>query len=158
MNQFKFCLTLISFFSLTLIACNRDQVQATHSIEGTWDIVSITTIKGEFSPSSVNETSRQEETGQLGTFTFGEETVSFEYTRESTLYVGNEDWELTSDKVNDGFTRVRRFDLKIDNQFVFDVRFEDDTKNAENDADNMTFLETPVDSTDRLVIMELEKR
>lgn len=153
----------LSLFSLLLIpvlfmGCNRDEIQAEKSIEGNWEIVSIATNYGSFDVNSFAATDRVEESGTLGSMNFTEQTVDLNFTRNDTSYTGTEQWSLAYEKVNSGFIRVPQFTLTIENQFVFDVLFEDGTKNAEKKATRMTFYEIISGPSNRHVEMVLEKR
>lgn len=154
---------LIITIALLFLACNKDEVQAERSLEGVWDITAIDSEYGEFTQSqfgsSFDSYDSISEYGLLGTFNFSETTVDYEFIRNDTMYSGNETWNLELEKVNSGFTRVNEFTLNIENQFLFDVSFGDETKNAEKNATSLTFLESPSESgyAVRLQI-SLEKR
>jgi len=145
------------FLSLLVISCNRDEKQATASIEGDWNVTAITSQYGNFTNNAFDPTDEISESGELGTFKFKESTVDFSFTRNDTLYTGNESWTLVAEKVNSGFTRVTEFSLTIDNQFDFKVFFEDQTKNSEKNAQNATFLETPSSGFGVSIDISLEK-
>jgi len=154
---------LIIVIAITFIACKKDEVKAEESLEGEWDITTITSDYGEVAQNSIGSNTFYpselvEETGQLGTFSFTENTVDFEFTRNDTLYSGTENWNLELEKVNAGFTRVNEYILSIENQFLFIVAFGNETKNSEKNATSITFLESPSEIGYGVSIqMELEK-
>lgn len=134
------CSCLICF---ALGSCSRDEVQARQSLEGSWNVVEITSIYGEFSGNGFNPTQTIRETGALGSFDFSASTVDYSFTRNDTLFSGSAPWTLIYEKVNSGFIRVPQFELEIEGKFLFEVSFGDQTKNAEKNATEATFRETP---------------
>ena len=147
----KFTIQILTIFILTflLISCDKDERQATNSIEGVWNVTSITTIEGEFTNGIFTSTSQETETGELGIFNFSEETVDYNFTRTDSSFTGNTTWFLTTEKVREGFFRVNQHTLTLLDNFIFDVTFGDDTNNAEQNAIEMTFIkeETIDDAT-----------
>jgi|GEM_PF-832205 hypothetical protein len=150
---------IISFAVLCglLISCNKDERQAKNSIEGMWEVTAITTTKGQINNAFFVETSTETETGQLGTFDFLDETVNYNFTRIDTTYNGSSIWFLKSEKINAGFTRVNQHTLTLTDNFIFDVTFEDDTKNAEKNAKKMTLTKNPIPNNSILIMISLEK-
>ncbi len=132
-------------------------MQAENSIEGVWEIVGIISQYGTFSENSFIPSQKVEELGQLGTFTFGEESVDFNFTRNDTMYSGSSSWVLDFEKVNAGFTKEPKFTLTITDHFLFDVFFEDGTKNSEKDAEQATFTATPSSGIGVQIEFSLEK-
>ena len=155
--KFKIHTLWIIVIALLFITCNKDENQARKSIEGDWDITAITSTYGDFSGNGFDSDTTITETGELGTFMFGDDSVLFNFTRNDTLNVGSSTWSIKSEKVNSGFTRVTDFTLTIDNTFVFNVEFEDGTKNSEKKANKATFIETPTSGYGVLIEMSLEK-
>lgn len=144
--------------ALACISCQQDEVQAEESLEGVWDIVSLTSYYGEFSETSFDASETVSESGQLGTFEFVEDSVAYSFTRNDTAYVGNVSWILELKKVRSGFSRENQFTLTLENRFVFDVSFEDETRNAEKDATTTAFITIPGEESSVFVEMSLEKR
>jgi hypothetical protein len=64
--------------------------------------------------------------------------LDYNFEANNEFYAGNEPWTMKTEKVNAGFTRTTQHTLTIQNQFVFDVMFEDGTKNSERNAKLMT--------------------
>ncbi|MGB0839078.1 MAG: hypothetical protein ACPGXL_03000 [Chitinophagales bacterium] len=157
-KQFSLLLCCILLLSLCFIQCNRDATQATASIEGTWDVMTITSYYGDFSDSGFNPTETIEEAGNLGSFEFTENTVDFEFSRNDTLFSGSSIWDLNMERVNAGFVKVPEFTLTIEEQFLFIVAFEDETKNAEKDAMEITFAGQPIGNSRVFMEISLEKR
>ena len=139
-------------------ACNSDDDQAINSIRGTWEVTSITSIYGQFVENGFNPSETITETGALGFFNFSNDAVAFEFTRNDTLYSGNDIWSITSEKVNAGFTQETKYNLIIENHFLFEVNFGDGTKNSERNAESATFIESPDIGFGALIELELEKR
>jgi hypothetical protein len=149
---------LIIITSAMFIGCNKDYIQATDSIEGAWDLVAISSHYGEFSNNGVSPIGTVSESGQLGTFYFTKDSVDFNFMRNDTLYAAKAAWSLDLEKVRSGFTRENDFTLTIEDHFLLEVSFEDETRNAEKNASNMTFIETPVSGFGALIEMTLEKK
>ena len=156
--QFRILLFLTIIISSMFMACNKDELQAENSIEGIWDIVEITSIYGEFSENGFSPSETISETGELGTFIFTHDSVDFHFTRNDTIYTGTESWNITAKKVREGFIRVTEFKLTIENQFLFEVTFEDATKNSEKDAKSVIFVEQPPIGLGVLIEISSEKR
>jgi hypothetical protein len=156
MKYFTPIITIIAL-SCLLISCNKDERQAEKSIEGMWEVTAITTTEGQIANGVFTETSTKMETGQLGTFDFLDETVNYNFTRNDTTYNGNTSWFLTSEKINSGFTRVNQHTLTLTDKFVFEVTFEDATKNAEKNAKKMTFAKNPIPNDAIFIMLSLEK-
>ena len=158
MIQFKIYMLSLIMLPFLLIGCSRDEIQAENSIEGEWDVVAITSYYGDFSETSFNTTETIPESGQLGSFNFAADSVDYEFTRNDTLFVGRMAWDLAFEKVNAGFTRTNQYTLSIEDQFLFDVSFEDNTKNSEKDATNLQLVENREGDSQVLIEMSLEKR
>ena len=86
-----------------------------------------------------------------------DETVNYNFTRIDTTYNGSSIWFLKSEKINAGFTRVNQHTLTLTDNFIFDVTFEDDTKNAEKNAKKMTLTKNPIPNNSILIMISLEK-
>ncbi|MDP5120941.1 MAG: hypothetical protein NWQ46_05070 [Spirosomaceae bacterium] len=142
--------TLTYFFVcvafLLLNSCNIDEIQAKNSVEGRWEITDTVYTTGKFSGNTFESVgSSTIQNGQLGYFDFGSEKVAYSYFVGEENFSGIEPWELSTKKVNAGFTRVNAHTLTIGDKFIFDVTFEDDTKNAERKATSMTFIKNPTE-------------
>jgi hypothetical protein len=151
-------LTLLLLAFLLSTGCNRDEVQAKKSLEGEWVVSEIYSTYGEYSVNGFSASHTVSETGMLGTFNFVAETVEYSFNRNDTTYAGNEPWNLQLERVNSGFTKTNKFTLTIGAEFIFDVSFEDETKNAEKNAINATFRQDPDFDEEVLVVIMLNKR
>lgn len=120
--------------------------------------MTIISYYGDFSDSGFNPTETIEEAGDLGSFEFTENTVDFEFSRNDTLFSGSSIWDLNMERVNAGFVKVPEFTLTIEEQFLFIVAFEDETKNAEKDAMEITFAGQPIGNSRVFMEISLEKR
>ena len=149
---------VLVFITLLFNSCRKDEVQAERSLEGTWNVTAITSWYGLLDETSFNAEETIEESGQLGTFEFGATSVDFNFTRNDTLYTGSSTWELHLAKVQSGFFRVNEFTLEIDGEFTYDVTFEDATRNAERNANSLTFIEEQFGDPGVLIEMILEKQ
>ena len=147
---------LIAF--LLFASCNRDEVQAKKSLEGEWVVSEIHSSYGEYSVNGFLSSNDVSEKGELGSFNFLAETVEYSFTRNDTTYAGNEPWNLAFEKVNAGFTRANKFTLTIGAEFIFDVSFEDATKNAEKNATNATFEQSPDFDNEVLIVLIMNKK
>jgi hypothetical protein len=155
------CLAFGYFMLLT--GCTSDELQGEKSLEGVW---SVNNIESQYADYSVengsvigsNNTAVKSESGSLGLFTFKGNQVTYNFTRNDTTYSGSGIWELELAKVNSGFTKVNQWTLNIANDFVFDLRFDDSTKNAEKNADSMELDNWPKSSGYGVTFfMKLEK-
>ena len=159
MQRFNLFILSVIFTPFILISCSKDEVQAEKSIEGTWNVVEIISNYGDFSNNGFNPTETVSDVGELGTFTFTDNSVDFNFTRNDTTYNGISSWNLDYEKVNSGFFKVPKFTLDISDQFLFDVIFEDNTKNAEKNATTVTFIENPTNDGFGIQIqLSLEKK
>jgi hypothetical protein len=149
-------LVAIAFFLFS--ACERNEIQAEKSMDGLWEVTAIHSYYGDFSDNSFNPSETIFEAGQLGTFEFTDNTVGFSFTRNDTTFTGVDSWSIVEERVNAGFTRVSEFRLTIDNHFLFDVTFEDATKNAEENATSVTFVEKPTNGFGVWIEISLEKK
>lgn len=147
--------TLLFSLAVLFTACNRDEVQARKSIEGEWEVTTITSTYGESTQNGFSSDSSFSETGALGTFDFGDESVAYAFTRRDTAFAGSTDWTLVVEKVNSGFTKVNQSTLTLENEFTFDVQFEDGTKNAEKKAEYATFTQTLENGSGPGVLIQL---
>lgn len=144
--------------SLMFNACRKDEIQAENSLEGIWDIVTIHSTYGEFSENGSSPTENISESGQLGTFDFMQEDVDFNFTRNDTLFSGSGSWDIETQRVNAGFSKVTEFTLTIDDHFLFDVFLGDGTKNSEKNAISASFHEIPTNGIGVSIELMLEKR
>jgi hypothetical protein len=156
MKKNNLTVLLIAFMLMT--SCNRDEVQAKESLEGEWVVSEIYSTYGEYSVNGFSSSNTVSETGVLGNFNFLAETVEYSFTRNDTTYSGNELWNLEFERVNSGFTKTNKFTLNIGTEFIFDVSFEDETKNAEKNAKNATFKQDPDFDNEVMVVLMLNKR
>ncbi len=123
-----------------LFACKRDLKQGQKSLEGHWEIDEIISF---YPQGDANDQERVEERNSLlGYFTFTDVDLTFEYTRNDTLYSETTTWQLETEKVNSGFTKVRVFTLLLANGQTYECVFGDQTKNAEKDANEITLSNT----------------
>ncbi|WP_235297800.1 hypothetical protein [Portibacter marinus] len=142
--------------SLMLIACVKDEKQASNSIEGLWQVNEMITIYAYDNGGFLDE-DVVEEQGDLGSFDFGENIVDYEFIRNDTLFSGQENWTLSTERVNEGFIRVTKFTLKVGERFEFDVAFGDQTKNAEKNATEMRLIQMPGEQEEVYFQMMMEK-
>ena len=128
--------TILSFFTLGLIfisaSCKSRLSHAEESLQGTWHVKSI--FSNEQDKSGPGKDGQHKESGDLGTFTFSEKEVSYSYTRLGENYSGNSTWKLSSKKVPQSFVSVVRFTLSMNDKEAYEVRFGDQTSDAEKNA------------------------
>lgn len=149
---------LTILIALGFVSCASDEVQAEESLEGIWDIVAITSYYGAFSATGFTASETLTESGQMGTFEFVQDSVAYSFTRNETAYAGHVAWVLDLEKVRSGFSRENQFTMRIEDRFLFDVSFEDETRNAEKEARAVSFIEILESEVRLLVEMALEKR
>ncbi len=161
----SFYMKMIKYFGAIILlvillhSCAKDSEQATNSIEGDWEVTQIISTYGEFAGGSFSGEETITEDGLLGEFTFGESTVDYQFTRNDTLFSGTAAWNLTSERVNEGFIKVTKFKLEIEDHYLFDCVFGDETKNSEKDATQMTLMQYPEeDGYGVFIQLELEKK
>lgn len=150
MNTLKLLLLLFSLAFLS--ACTQDEIQAEKSMLGIWNVTEIRSIYGFASSEIITEQ------GSLGFFHFEEDLVDFSFTRNDTLYRGNATWHVNAEKVRSGFVRETIFRLTIEDEFIFDIQFEDGTNNSEKNAQNAAFSnESIITENETLLVFQLEK-
>lgn len=145
------------FSSILLMSCGKNIDQARESINGTWSVTSAFTSSGSFTGTTFFADTDNRETGNLGSFEFTDTQVAYEFTRQDTSYVGDDTWVLSSERVNSGFTKVTKYTLTIENKFLFDVLFEDGTKDSQDDANSITLTQQATPDYPVFIILDLEK-
>lgn len=160
MNNKIFIRTLLVIGTAFMFTgCKKDDIQAAKSLKGEWDVVAISSFYAKFIENGFVPFETIEESGQLGTFHFKEDSVDFNFMRNDTLYAGKAAWNLDLEKVRQGFSRGNEFTLTIEDYFILDVSFENGTRNSEKNANSMTFIETPTTTGFGVAIeMSLEKK
>ena len=143
--------SLIPVFLLLLTvfigSCSKEEIHAIESLEGEWTVTNVVSTYGEAIAGIItgfiaDETIREE--GQLGTFSFSEGLVDYEFTRVDTLYSGTDvSWELVHATTPAGFTNEDVFTLTVGDEYIFDVAFGDQTKNSEKDATSAHLVHIP---------------
>lgn len=157
-------LPILTLSFLLLSACKKDIRHGENSIKGIWKVVKIESLYADFTVngddvSGFGESEKVLDEGSLGHFNFSDSKVAYNFTRNDTLYSGKGSWELQLDKVNEGFTKVNKWKLIIDNDYQLDVYFEDGTKNAEKKATNVQFDSWPSESGSGVAyFIKLEKQ
>lgn len=152
-------LSLLILFSLTfLTACEKANIKAgERSLEGDWLVTNINSAFGERTANGISIAESTEESGVLGSFVFSENEVVSSYTRLDTLYENTSTWQLQREKVNEGFFKVERYTLVLENQ-IFTCEFGDQTKNAERNATQLRLIfETTNIGAHEQFILTLEK-
>ncbi|MFK7756853.1 MAG: hypothetical protein AB8B53_07970 [Flavobacteriales bacterium] len=155
--QLKHILIVVCL-NLLISGCNKDESQALKSIEGDWKVVEITRSLGEFTSTSFNAFETTVEKGDLGSFQFGEDEVQYNFISLDSTYHSSTLWSLDVEKVNSGFTRVNRFALDIEGLGMYDVLFEDGTRNSEKKAEEMQWNEIIVGTESEVFLFKLEKQ
>lgn len=148
---------LLISLSCLLTSCRKDKIQAENSIEGDWKVTEIITQYGAFLNNTFVSDSTRRNSGDLGTFTFTAENVSYNVILNQLLFSGNQGWSLTYERVNSGFVRVPKYTLTIGTEFIFDVFFEDGTRNAEKNAKLITLTQIPALSDQLMMTLTLRK-
>jgi hypothetical protein len=158
--QLKVFGLLLLIISLSFVSCKKyDLQEAKNSIIGNWSVVDITSFYATFSGNGSRPIETISEQGQLGNFNFEEDSVTFTFTRNDTLFTGSSAWNLTSEKRQEGFVMVTDATLVIENEFIFDVGFENGTINSEKNAQEVTFNDgnQPRNGIGVVISMILEK-
>jgi hypothetical protein len=131
---------LLLLISLCFVSCQKyDLQEAKNSITGNWSVVEITSFYAEFNGNGARPIETISEQGQLGNFNFEEDSVTFTFTRNDTLFTGNSAWSFTSEQRQAGFVMEVDATLVIENEFTFGVTFEDGIINSEKNAQEVTF-------------------
>jgi len=150
LNDFKIWLILIS---LVYVSCRKYEIRAQDSILGEWDVVEITSRYKDTVPIEIIE-----EQGQLGSFNIEEDSVSFTFTRNDTLFTSSSTWSFSAERASRAFYDPGFIStLTIDNEFIFEVEFEDGTRHSEKNAQEITFT-TPDNGNPLCIEMVLEKK
>jgi len=132
------CLLVLSIF--LFVGCEKANIKAGEtSLKGTWIVTKINTAYGSRTDLGTNTTQNIEESGTLGQFEFMEDHLLATYTRVDTTYELDTSWELKRDKVNEGFFRVERYSLCLNEQ-IFQCQFGDETKDAERNANEVRLI------------------
>ncbi len=151
---------ILSFLIFTF-ACKKEEDRAIESLIGDWKITSITTQYGKYDDLGRFESdSSSTSEGELGTFNFKELDVTYHFNNNAKTYNKTTTWNLNYDRVKEGFTGKDQYTLFIKDQFIFDVRFGDQTTNSEKNATSATFEETLKNTLgpDTLMTLTLEKQ
>lgn len=157
-KSFTFKHVLFVVIVCSFFACQKnDEIQAEDSLMGVWDIVTVSSVYGDFFDNGFDPTETISESAPIGTFHFNKDAVEYNFSRNDTLFTGIATWQLELEKVRSGFFRENKFTLTIEDHFLFDVSFEDSTRNAEKEAKSVTFLERPSSGFGVLIEMALEK-
>lgn len=146
-------LLLLPFLCISCIS--NDYRHAKRSLQGTWRVTSV--FSDENDTSGPNRDGQHKEAGQLGSFTFSENDVTYSYTRLGKTYSGTSPWKLTREKVPQSFVSVERYTLYLKDQ-SYHVSFGDRTSDAERNAREITLKLIPVANEDRYHIIELIKK
>jgi len=141
---------------LYCVSCTMyDRKQAERSLQGTWTVNFI--FSNEKDRSGPNRDGFHKESGELGTFTFSDNQVTYSYTRLGTAYADTSPWTLTLEMVRDSFFRAPRYTLTL-KDLAYDVKFGDQTTDAEKDAKNMELRLIPASNQSRYHILMLTKQ
>ena len=146
---------------LCTFSCQKEEDRAIESLIGDWKITTITTQYGEYDDLGRFESdSSSTAIGQLGTFNFMEVDVSYNFSNNDKVFNNISQWNLNYDRVKEGFTGKDQYTLTIKDQFIFDVRFGDQTSDSEKNATSATFEETLKNTVglDTLMTLTLEKQ
>ncbi len=129
-SQFYFCFLCLSILG----ACGKSDLQhAENSLIGSWEVISIQTSTGERLENGISFESNETEEGELGTFTFTDDLVSYSFDRLEQNYANELNWVLIREKVNQGFSNVEQFTLEMDS-LSYICKFGDETSDAEKNA------------------------
>lgn len=121
-------LVLISF------SCRKDKGQAKRSLRGEWAVTQAYSAYGEYTSAGFLGRSQILDNGDIGTFVFDKKSVSYSFMRNDSIFEGESEWKLKTDRIWEGARRVTQFTLELEDEFVFDVGFGNESKNAENKA------------------------
>ncbi len=113
--------------------------QAEKSLIGNWEVYEIISESGEYiiekgSVKTIGEIRRNEQTGKIGSFTFSDNKVRYNFKSDGEMYLGKSPWKLDLTQVNQGFFKVNKWILTVGDNYIFDVQFGNSTKNAEKNA------------------------
>jgi len=153
-------LFFLSLIMLGLVACTKKTLnEGKASLEGTWLVTQVATWKGEFTENGHGGLTEKIETGDLGVFVFEESNVELSYLVDSTFIAGDFEWALTLEKVNEGFVKTNNWVLDLGPSLSYALTFENDTKNSERDAHEITlFMEPQEIGPGMIVELILEKQ
>ena len=152
--------TIILLCSCLLSACatTSNLNQAKKSLQGTWKVNKIYSAYGQRVANGISTDEEHTETGNLGTFNFGENQVTYQFTRRDTAYNATSSWILNRTKVNQGFTQVEVYLLDL-TTYDFVCQFGDQTSDAERNATKVRLIyETPDVGYYQTFQLEMEKQ
>lgn len=157
MINFSVLLKPILFVLVLLpVYCARNQIQAIDSIEGFWQVTEIRSHYGQYAGGPLSIENTVLDTGIIGSFSFERDNVEYNFTRNDTVYQGISPWKLNHRKVQNSFFLVSEFTLEIGEEFLFNVTFEDGTRNAERGARSMTIVDDSIATSVNSAVIELE--
>ncbi len=148
---------LIPIIFLVIYGCSKDDLQAERSLKGKWTIYRIRSQYGTFFQNGFDPSDEVDESGQLGSFNFTQDSVVFNFQRNDTLYSGDTTWKLSSQKIRQGFFRESEFMVIIKGHYNFNVIFEDGSRNAEKNARELTLIEVPTEGYGVLIEIFMRK-
>lgn len=146
---------LICCFALLTSSCQKQNLKnANNSLEGTWEVAEV--FSDQKDGSGIHGDGRHWENGELGIFTFTENNVTYSFTRLDSTYAETTDWNLTREKVKEGFHKVENYTLRIGNR-NYDCEFGNGTSDAEKNATNAT-LTFETDAASPYFVLTLVKQ
>lgn len=138
------------------VSCGMDdRKHAEQSLTGKWNVTFI--FSDEKDKSGINRDGQHKEPGQLGTFSFSGNQVVYSYTRLGTTYSDTSPWTLTRELVPESFVRSPRYTLTLKDR-AYDVRFGDQTSDAEKNAKNIELHLIPASNKSHYHILMLTKQ
>ena len=142
----------ISCAAILVSSCNKRNLNlAQESLVGSWNVVEI--FSDEKDTTGIHNDGRHWENGNLGVFTFSDNNVTYVYTRLDSTYMETTNWDLTREKVKQGFHKVEKYTLRIGNR-NYNFLFGDGTSDAEKNATEMVLtFETATPSSDYVLTL-----
>ena len=153
--------TILKLFLLFIISSSCNKVNLRNgeaSLTGNWQVEKV--IYGEANRNEfggIGFEALNEAEGALGTFSFEDQSVSYEYLLGDSLLTGQGDWHLTRFRQQEGFFKVERYYLEIDG-VRYNCEFGDETRDAEKNATQVRLVfEAEEMGPFILQILELQK-
>jgi len=147
---------ILAILPLLLTSCISNSFRdAKKSLEGSWEVNEI--FSDEKDRSGLLRDGRHRAIGNLGTFTFSENDVTYNYTRLEQKISDKSTWKLTSEQVPMGFFVGTIYTLYLKDR-TYKVRFGGSTHRSEVNTRELTLELIPVAKDAPYHIIQLTKK
>ncbi|WP_146131458.1 hypothetical protein [Mongoliibacter ruber] len=116
-------------------SCHDFEHVANESLIGKWEVNEAVIT---FGPSNGQDSVWRFE-GDLGSFLFDQEFVTYQYALDEFEQYGESSYVLTSDKERAGFAQIRKWRLQL-LESEYEIEFDDGTRRSHQNASEMTMI------------------